>query len=185
MYYLFKVEMMNVKRIDDEFIFEINGITGLNKFYYYCTFDKKAKKIKEELKTNETNLVTLREIREEIKAIKESKITPWDIMLATRLDDVKKEDLVFVKEEYDPFSSSQDFGIHFKIKGNKKKYFTVLFSTLAKPLILCTSKTVHSRIIHWILLEETKDMIFEEMLSHSKEKVRLLTNGYNLNYKTR
>jgi len=184
-YHLFKVEKINVERIDDQFKFEIYGITGLNKFHYYCIFDKKANEITEELKTNETNLVTLHEIRDQIKTIKESNITKEDITLANRLECVKKEDLVFVKEEYQEYSFSRDYAISFKIKGIKNKHFTALFSTFSKPMILCKYKTFYNRIIHRVLLENIRNMIFEEMLSQTKEKVRLLTNGYDLNYKTR
>lgn len=185
MYHLFKVEKVNLERINDQFKFEINGVTGLNKFHYYCTFDKKANEITEELKTNETNLVTLHEIRDQIKTIKESNITKEDIMLANRLERVKKQDLVFVKEEYQEYSFSRDYEISFKIKGIKNKHFKVLFSTFSKPMILCKYKKFYNRIIHRVLPEKIRNMFFEKMLSHSKEKVRLLTNGYDLNYKTR
>jgi len=176
----------SLKKVNHSFFYTIDGgfweEQEWHLFTYLITFDEKLRIINEDLKTESVNFLTLKSVKEDNNIQNNLETIKYFIESMDDFKALKEEELKLIDENYCEFSDTNDFEMIFQWKEEKEFVFVLRFSKTLIPTFFSRMKNEFILCdIEAIVLEEMKKIMRDKMKMHSKEKVRLLTNGYQLN----
>lgn len=182
------------KKVKKRYMYQVRGRVMDEKlgdkdwspFLYHLWFNEKGKKVKETLEADQKYTKLKERIRTNIINDSIIHLKSDEIKVAYKLDAAKEEEIFFEKELFGKYNVRNDCHLLFSVKHLEGSQFMVTFSKIFPPKIRCYLENRNSPFgsdLQTLLSDDTRNMIFKKMISHSKEKVKLITEGYDLDYK--
>jgi len=180
------IDETSLKKSNDTFLYKMKGdlTEGAQdywkSFMYIITLDKNGRIIDEELTVRWQTFHTLNLLREDDDIKKNVETIKFLIKSMKELGNIKIEELKLTDEGYE-IERGGDYEVFFQWKEKTEFLFIIRVSKTTTPTFLLQAEDNYVLCnICEIISGEMKKMMEEKLKMHSKEKVRLLTNGYQL-----
>jgi len=179
----------SLREKEDHYIFIIKAYVLKNiKHYEFMgkiILNEQGKVLKKEIEEPMLCEELVNEVFENEKIINYVKLVSWVIKSRNDLQKITKEDIQCVKKECKYISDNNHYVFICKIKNQPELKFRTVFSKDGGPVFYVKLKDEieTSYLVTNILTKNIKNTIINKIKYHSKEKVRLLINGFYLHEK--
>jgi len=187
MKFVTEIDETSLKKLNDTFFYKIIGNLMedtqdyCKSFIYVITFNENGQIIDEELTIRCQTFHTLNLLRKDDDIKKNVEMIEFLIKSMKELENIKIEELKLTGEDYE-FDREGNYEVFFQWKEKTEFLFIIQFSKSTTPAFLLQAEDNYVLCnICEIISEKMKKMMEEKMKMHSKERVRMLTNGYQLN----
>lgn len=179
----------SLKKEENDYTFKLKAYVTKHIGQYECIvkiiLNEQGKELKKEIEKTVLEKELIKEVFENEKVINYVQLASWVIRSRNDLEKIKEEDIQCVEKESKYILDNNYYVFMCKMKNQPDLKFRTVIAKNREPLfyLILKDEINTSYLATNILTKNIKKAIINKIKFHSKEKVRLLINGFYLDEK--